>query len=124
MILSTDEIKNKSDHDLYNELNSSENGLESSEASERLKQYGSNEIIEKKHNPLIKFLRNFWGPIPWMIEIAAVLSAIIQRWEDFWIIITLLLLNAVVSFWQEHKADNAIELLKKKLALNARVFID
>jgi H+-transporting ATPase len=124
MILSTDEIKNKSDHDLYNELNSSENGLESSEASERLKQYGSNEIIEKKHNPLIKFLRNFWGPIPWMIEIAAVLSAIIQRWEDFWIIITLLLLNAVVSFWQEHKADNAIELLKKKLALNARVFRD
>lgn len=56
-----------------------------------------------------------------MIEVAAVLSAIIHHWEDFWIIFALLLLNAVVGFWQEYKADNAIELLKQKLALNARV---
>lgn len=52
-----------------------------------------------------------------MIEIAAILSAIINHWEDFWIIFVLLLLIASVGFWQEHKAENAIELLKKKLAL-------
>ncbi|MCW8809534.1 MAG: plasma-membrane proton-efflux P-type ATPase, partial [Ignavibacteriaceae bacterium] len=66
----------------------------------------------------------FWGPIPWMIEVAAILSAIINHWEDFWVIFALLLLNAVVGFWQEYKADDAISLLKKKLALNARVFRD
>ena len=56
-----------------------------------------------------------------MIEIAAILSAIIHHLEDFAIIVTLLLVNAVVGFWQEHKAENAIELLKQKLALKARV---
>ena len=56
-----------------------------------------------------------------MIEVAAILSAIIKHWEDFWIIIIMLLLNAIVGFWQEYKADNAIELLKQKLALKARI---
>ncbi len=59
-----------------------------------------------------------------MIDAAVVLSAIIQRWEDFAIIFTLLIVNAVVGFWQEHKADNAIELLKKRLAPKARVLRD
>jgi H+-transporting ATPase len=124
MTPSVEEFKKRSAEDLFKELKTSQNGLESEEAAERIKQYGSNEIIEKKYNPILKFLKNFWGPIPWMIEIAAILSAIISRWEDFWIILTLLLLNGVVSFWQEHKADNAIDMLKKKLALNARVLRD
>lgn len=59
--------------------------------------------------------------MPWLIEVAIILSAIIQHWADLGIIFTLLGLNAVVGFWQEHKADNAIELLKEKLALKARV---
>ena len=75
-------------------------------------------------NPLLKFLTYFWGPIPWMIEVAIILSAIIQRYEDFFIILALLLLNAVVGFWEENKAANAIELLKRKLAVNARVLRD
>ena len=56
-----------------------------------------------------------------MIEAAVVMSAVIQRWPDFAIILTLLMVNAVVGSWQERKADNAIELLKKRLALKARV---
>jgi H+-transporting ATPase len=59
-----------------------------------------------------------------MIEVAAILSAVVHHWEDFWIIFVLLLLNAIVGFWQEHKADNAIELLKQKLAPKARVLRD
>ncbi len=126
--------KNESDKDYYKsktidevlkELNTNkEKGLTDSDAKERIKKYGLNEITEKKINPILKFLSYFWGPIPWMIEIAIVLSALIQHWEDFWIIFALLLLNAVVGFWQEHKADNAIELLKQKLALEARVLRD
>jgi H+-transporting ATPase len=96
-------------------------GLSSEEVEKKLQQYGFNEIPEKKVNPIRKFLGYFWGPIPWMIETAAALSIVIQRWEDFGIIFTLLIVNAVVGFWQEHKADNAIELLKKRLAPKARV---
>jgi H+-transporting ATPase len=102
-------------------LSANKSGLSPEEAKKRLLQYGYNEISEKKTSPIVKFLSYFWGPIPWMIEIAAVLSALINHWEDFWIIFVLLLLNASVGFWQEHKAENAIELLKKKLALKARV---
>jgi H+-transporting ATPase len=98
-----------------------ENGLSSEEVVKRLQLYGLNEIPEKKVSPFRKFLGYFWGPIPWMIEIASILSIIIQHYEDFAIILTLLIVNAVVGFWQERKADNAIELLKKRLASNARV---
>jgi len=119
-----EKLKEINIEELFSGLNSSEEGLNGQEVKKRLDEYGPNEITEKKAHPLIKFLKNFWSPIPWMIEIAAIISAVIKHWEDFFIILSLLLLNAVVSFWQEHKADNAIEMLKKKLALNARVLRD
>lgn len=99
-------------------------GLSSAEAARRLAQYGANAIPEKHLSPLRQFLGYFWGPIPWMIEIAAVLSAVVAHWADFAIIMTLLLVNAGVGFWQEHKAGNAIAMLKRKLALRARVLRD
>jgi H+-transporting ATPase len=121
VILKIEEIKDLPADGLFKKLDSSNKGLSSSEAENRIKQYGYNELSEKKTNPLIKFLSYFWGPIPWMIEIAAGISGIIHRWEDLVIISLLLVLNGVVGFWQEYKADNAIELLKQKMALNAKV---
>ena len=112
---------NNSDQEFLDPRHSNPDGLTSEEAERRLAQYGPNEIAENKVNPAVKFLSYFWGPIPWMIEAAAILSAVIQRWEDFAIIFVLLLLNAGVGFWQEHKADTAIEMLKKRLAPEARV---
>lgn len=106
---------------LYESLDSSAEGLTSEDSKKRLDQYGPNKIVEQKQNPLLKFLGYFWGPIPWMIEIAAILSIIINHWDDFWIITTLLLLNAGVAFWQESKATSAIEALKNTLALKAKV---
>ena len=123
-IMSTDEAKEASVAELLEKLSSSERGLTDSEAKERLQLYGPNEITEKKTSAIVKLLGYFWGPIPWMIEVAAVLSAVLNRWEDFAIILALLLLNVTVGFWQEYKADNAIELLKQKLALKARVLRD
>lgn len=120
-IMDMEEVKRTSAKDLFEKYSSDENGLTDSEAKRRCQDYGYNELTEKKTNPFIKFLSYFWGPIPWMIEAAAVLSVIIHHWDDFWIIFALLMLNAVIGFWQEHKADNAIELLKQKLALKARV---
>ncbi len=122
--MTEEEAKKVSVKELLQKFSSGENGISSQEAEKRLSQYGYNEISEKKINPVIKFLRYLWGPIPWMIEIAAILSAIIRHWDDFAIIFALLVINAVVGFWEEHKAENAIELLKQKLALMARVLRD
>ena len=102
-------------------LDSSPNGLSQAEAANRLAQDGPNELEEKKDNPLLKFLTYFWGPIPWMIEAAVILSVLVRHWPDFFIIFTLLLSNAVVGFWEEHQAGNAIAALKKKLASTAKV---
>lgn len=122
--ITTEEAKKSDLNELLRKLSSSEKGLSSSEANARIQQYGYNEIVEKKKSLIVKLLSYFWGPIPWMIEIAAILSAAVHHWEDFIIISVLLLLNAVVGFWQEHKADNAIELLKQRLAPKARVLRD
>lgn len=115
------DLKSLSLPELEEQLKSSPDGLSQAEAQERLKQYGPNAIEEKTVNPLLKFLTYFWGPIPWMIEAALVLSAVDDHWPDFCIILVLLLANAVVGFWEEHQAGNAIAALKAKLAVNARV---
>ncbi len=99
-------------------------GLNSDEAARRLAQYGPNALEEKRTSTLRRLLGYFWGPIPWMIEVAAVLSALVQHWADFWIITTLLIFNAAVGFWQEYTAGNAVAALMKQLALRARVLRD
>jgi len=107
--------------DLEQELNTSADGLSQAEAQRRLEKYGYNELAEETANPLLKFLSYFWGPIPWMIEAAAILSAVVQHWADLGIILALLIVNAIVGFWEEYQAGNTIEALKAKLAPNARV---
>jgi H+-transporting ATPase len=102
-------------------LGFSPDGLTQAEAQKRLTEYGPNEIEEKKTNLFLKFLSYFWGPIPWMIEAAVILSAVARHWPDFGIILLLLMANAVVGFWEEHQASNAIAALKAKLAIKARV---
>jgi len=99
-------------------------GLSSQEISTRLEKYGHNEIEEKKESILAKIFKFFWGPIPWMIELAAVLSGLLERWPDFILIVALLLINAALGFFHEFQADNAIAALKDKLALKARVLRD
>ncbi len=116
-----DDLKSLPLAEVEKKLGSSPNGLTQAEAQKRLTQYGPNEIEEKKTNELLKFLSYFWGPIPWMIEVAVILSAVARHWPDFGIILLLLLANAVVGFWEEHQAGNAIAALKATLAIKARV---
>ena len=116
-----DDLKSLPLPEVEKKLGSSPDGLSQAEAQKRLTQYGPNEIEEKKTNPFLKFLTYFWGPIPWMIEAAVILSAVARHWPDFFIILLLLLANAVVGFWEEHQAGNAIAALKAKLAIKARV---
>ncbi|RLB47612.1 MAG: plasma-membrane proton-efflux P-type ATPase [Deltaproteobacteria bacterium] len=89
------------------------------EASRR--EHGYNEIPNEPDPAWKRLARRFWGPIPWMIEIAAVLSAAVQKWEDFAVICVLLFVNVFIDFRQEAKALSALEVLKGKLARNALV---
>jgi H+-transporting ATPase len=116
-----DDLKILTLRELQNKLGSSPDGLTLIEAQKRLTQYGPNEIEEKKTNTLLNFLSYFWGPIPWMIEVAVILSGVVGHWPDFFIILLLLFANAVVGFWEEREAGNAIAALKSKLAIKARV---
>ncbi|MFO1102544.1 MAG: plasma-membrane proton-efflux P-type ATPase [Methylocystis sp.] len=99
-------------------------GLTRDEATRRLSRFGENRLAESREGLFSRLLRFFWGPIPWMIEIAAILSAVVRHWADLAIILLMLVVNAAVGFWQEFKADNAIALLKRRLALKARVLRD
>jgi len=94
---SQDGLKSLAMPDLMKKLGTSADGLSQAEAEKRLAQYGPNEIEEKKSNELLKFLTYFWGPIPWMIEVAVILSATVRHWLDFFIILLLLCSNAVVG---------------------------
>jgi len=96
-------------------------GLSQAEVEHYRQQFGFNELPEEKQNPLLKFLSYFWGPIPWMIEFAALLSAIVNHWDDLTVILVLLIVNAIVGFWEEYQAGNTIAALKKSLAVRAKV---
>ena len=98
----------------------STDGLSEAEATRRLAQYGENALAEHHVSVFERLAKFFWGPIPWMIEIAAILSAVLGHWGDLAVILAMLFINAGVGFWQEFKADNAIALLKQRLALVAR----
>jgi len=114
--ISSDEAQKGDAASLFTRLKSTKDGLSSTEASSRLKICGLNQVEEKKRSLFVKILHYFWGPIPWMIEAAAILSLVVHHFEDFYIILTLLLVNGLVDFWEEFQAGNAIAALKKTLA--------
>ena len=101
-------------------LDTSPKGLTADEARNRLEKYGPNAIVAHEESRWARLLRYFWGPIPWMIEAAALISLLRLDWPDFAVVTGLLLYNAAVGFWQDNKAANALAALKKGLALKAR----
>lgn len=99
-------------------------GLSASEAEELIKRYGLNEIKEKKKHPVEIFLLKFWNPVAWMLEFTFITELILGKNIEAYIIIGLILFNAVISFRQENKAEKALELLKKQLKITSRVLRD
>jgi len=99
-------------------------GLTTAVVNQRLELFGPNEIEEHEEPTWHQVFRRFWGPIPWMIEIAAALSAAVRRWEDFAIIMVMLLVNAGIDFFQEHRALNAVKALQSVLATQTTVLRD
>jgi len=101
-----------------------ETGLNSAEVEIKRKQFGFNEIQEKKSKPWLQFVKRFWGLTAWLLEIIIILSIFLQRYADVYIILGLLILNAVLGFEEEIRASKAVESLKEKLRVNARVLRD
>jgi H+-transporting ATPase len=113
----TDEYSKQTPEETLGSLNSDPaKGLEDAEAARRLAVYGANEIREKEEPVWHRIARRFWGPIPWMIEAAGILSAVVGKWADFGIIGVMLLVNAGLDFLQEHRALNALRALKQHLS--------
>ncbi len=99
-------------------------GLTQADLDAKRKEYGYNEIPAKKTYPLLRFIKKFWGLSAWMLELILVLSWILHKYTDIYVVSALLLVNAILSFAQEQKASGAIEMLRSKLQVNARVLRD
>jgi len=99
-------------------------GLAEVEVQNRLRKYGENVIEEKKENPLINLAKKFWNPSAWVLEAAAILSYVLGKYLDFYIIIALIVFNAILSFSEEQRANKALEMLKSRLQVTARVLRD
>lgn len=128
-MLSISEIKKVSGKAHYLEisevlriLESSENGLTDDQVKERITLFGLNEIPEGKSiSPLLIFLKQFRSLIIFVLLGAALISFIIGHYTDVWVILFVVIMNAVLGFIQEYKAENAISSLKKMLVQEANV---
>ncbi|MGA7985791.1 MAG: cation-transporting P-type ATPase, partial [Burkholderiales bacterium] len=85
-------------------------GLTSAEAAQRLRELGPNTVPEERRHPLRALLLKFWAPVPWMLEAAVVLELALGKLDEAAVIAALLVLNAVLAFAQESRADRALAL--------------
>src|SRR5208337_3758284 len=107
--------------DAYSALSTSTNGLSDNEAKRRINKYGYNELLEKRKNPFTDFLARYWGPMPWLLELTIGLSYIIGHYLEGVIVFGLLTLNAIIGFHHTRSSRKALELLKRRLAIKAKV---
>ncbi|MBI3809830.1 MAG: cation-translocating P-type ATPase, partial [Nitrospirae bacterium] len=111
---------------LAEELRSSpETGLAEHEAQRRLAEYGPNELPrDPPISPLKLLLEQFSSLIVWVLIGAAVVSGLLQEWVDAAAIIAIVILNAILGFVQEFRAERSLEALKQMAMVTARVFRD
>jgi H+-transporting ATPase len=105
-------------------LNATTDGLKGSEAQKRLQLFGYNEIVEKRKSPVLQFLLRYWGPMPWLLELAIVLSIVLGHYLEAGIIFGLLTINSVIGHLQARSSQAALESLKKRLAIKAETLRD
>jgi H+-transporting ATPase len=118
------DMENMSIKEVIAYLSSSEEGLSSEEVSRRLKEYGFNEVPEKKKNPLLEYLKRYWGPLSWLMEITIITSIVAEKILEAEIIAFLLVLNATIGFLHSRSSEKTVQLLKKKLSVKVSVLRD
>jgi H+-transporting ATPase len=121
MVKATADFRNVAIDDAYRELNASPGGLTEDEARNRINEFGYNEIAEKRRNAALDFLSRYWGPMPWLLELTMALSYIIGHYLEAVIVFALLTINAIIGFHHTRSSLRALELLKKRLAVKAKV---
>ena len=108
--------------EVFEKLQTSHAGLSAAEAAQRLAAQGANEIQEAKPvGRLTIFLRQFSSLIVWLLVIAAVVAAALGEIVDACAILAIVVLNGIIGFYQEHKAEQSIAALRKMTAPLARV---
>jgi len=118
---STSEYKSISLEETYKSLETTVDGLSDSEVKSRLEKFGYNKIVKDKRNPLFEFILRYWGPMPWLLEIAMGLSFALNHSLEGIIIFTLLSVNAVIGQIHSSGSQKVIDLLNKKLAVKSKV---
>jgi H+-transporting ATPase len=99
-------------------------GLTSEEVAKRLAEFGPNVIAEERPRPFLMFLRKLWGPVPWMLEVTLVLELLLHNRIEAGIIGFLLIFNAILGFAHQQRAQNALNMLRSRLQIMARVLRD
>jgi H+-transporting ATPase len=117
----TAEYVTMSVEDTLRELESAAEGLGEADAVKRLGKYGRNEVTQRKRNPLLEFLSRFWGPMPWLLELAIALSVALGHDLEAVIIAVLTVTNAIIGYLHSRGSQRSLELLKEKLAVEAVV---
>lgn len=120
-IRGTDEYKAIPVEEALKLLATTLDGLAESEAQRRLTLFGRNEIPTKKRHPVIEFLSRFWGPMPWLLEVAIVLSVILKHNLEAVIIAVLIVTNAGIGYRHQQSSQKSLELLRERLAIRARL---
>ncbi|HII17185.1 TPA: calcium-translocating P-type ATPase, SERCA-type [Candidatus Woesearchaeota archaeon] len=111
--------------EVLRELQSSKEGLSAPEAQSRLAKYGPNELVQGKKKSLVKlFLSQFASILVWILVGAVVISLFLEEYADAVIILVILILNACIGFFQEFKAEKAIDALKRMVSLKAKALRD
>ncbi|MBK5930281.1 cation-transporting P-type ATPase [Halochromatium salexigens] len=106
-------------------VNSSEGGLKQPEVERRLAEHGPNKLPEAKpRSPLMRFLAQFHNVLIYVLIVAGVVTALLQHWLDAGVIFGVVLINAIIGFVQEGKAEDALKAIRGMLSPHARVWRD
>ncbi|MDD4876274.1 MAG: HAD-IC family P-type ATPase [Dehalococcoidales bacterium] len=109
-----------SDKQTFEKIETSTSGLSSTEAKERLSKYGYNELGYKKPSILMRLVRQFQSPLVYILLVAALITGILSvggedMWMDTWVILGVVILNVIIGFFQEGKAENALGALREMI---------
>jgi len=121
---STSEYKGMEKGKVLALLEASEEGLGQQEAESRIERFGYNEFLEEKRSPVIDFLKRYWGPMPWLLEAALVITVLLHHYTESSIIFVLITVNAVIGYLQSRNSQKAVELLRRKLEIKVKVLRD
>lgn len=119
--MSTADTKKISWEETIQNLDTNVDGLNESEVDTRHEIYGFNEIKESAKHPIFEFLKRYWGPMPWLLEFAIILTIILSHYTESIIIFVLLTANSIIGFMQSQNSQKAVRLLKKKLEIKVKV---